>query len=462
MLRLTPRDSVDTIWDSVLPPEVTTLPDDLARLDELLSHESMLLPFQSHWDQAACHHGRPTIPMAVYLRLMVVKHRTGWGYETLVREVSDSLHLRRFCLVALHRRLPHESTVRKLTRRLGSGLIDELIRRLILQGRRERRFRPRAMRVDSTVVEADIRFPTDSGLCADAVRRLAAAARGLRRAIPTAARRVRDRSRAVGLRLWDLTRALRRRQGKTKEAVQRFTEETASLVRRSLGEARRLLEEAKRRRGRPKGVSPRGRRRAIQHLEETINLAERVVEQVRKRFAGEKISERILSLADSDARVIRRGKPAKPNEFGYVVQFAEITPHTRRGARGLILPPKLEPGSTHENTLFADTVAELQALDLKPREAALDGGFTLRVAAELLSPVGCRPFVVGSSQPPSRTTKRRLGRYRVGCEGRIAHLKRAYGAGRSRLRGTEGARIWESWAVLAYDLDTLAQMPNTN
>ena len=50
---------------------------------------------------------------------MVVKQRTGWGYETLVREVSDSLHLRRFCLIGIDQRVPDESTVRKLARRLG-------------------------------------------------------------------------------------------------------------------------------------------------------------------------------------------------------------------------------------------------------------------------------------------------------------------------------------------------------
>jgi IS5 family transposase len=458
MLRLTPREPVETVWDSVLPPEVSTLPTDLARLDEILAHDAMLVPFRAYWDESAQSQGRPTIPMAIYVRLMVIKHRTGWGYETLVREVSDSLHLRRFCLLALHHRVPHESTLRKLTRRLGSGVVDELIRGLIVQGLRERRFRPRAMRVDSTVAEADIRYPTDIGLCGDAVGRLARAARRVRQALPTVVRRVQDRTRAVQRRIWALTRALRRRREKARDAAQRFTEPAARLLRRSLGEARRVLEEAKRRRSRSKGVTSRGRQRALRHLEETIALAERVVEQVRKRFAGEKIADRIVSLADPDARVIRRGKPAKANEFGYVVQFAEVTAHTRRGARGLILPPKVEPGSTHDNTLLPETVAELQTLGIRPREAAFDAGFTPKVAAGLLEPLGCEPFVVGSSNPRSQHTKRRLGRYRVGCEGRIAHVKRGYGAGRSKLRGTEGVRTWESWAVLAYDLDTLACM----
>ena len=60
---------------------------------------------------------------------MVIKQRSGWGYETLVREVSDSLHLRRFCLIALDRRVPDESTIRKLTRRLGAAMVDEITRR---------------------------------------------------------------------------------------------------------------------------------------------------------------------------------------------------------------------------------------------------------------------------------------------------------------------------------------------
>lgn len=57
--------------------------------------------------------------MDTYVRLVVVKQRSGWGYETLMREVSDSLHLRRFCLIGIDQRVPCESTVRKLTRRLG-------------------------------------------------------------------------------------------------------------------------------------------------------------------------------------------------------------------------------------------------------------------------------------------------------------------------------------------------------
>jgi IS5 family transposase len=95
------------------------------------------------------------------------------------------------------------------------------------------------------------------------------------------------------------------------------------------------------------------------------------------------------------------------------------------------------------------------------REAAVDAGFLrTRTQQALAQAGGPEVFVSGDSgNAGSRRTRRRRARFRVGCEGRISHLKRNYRAGRSRLKGTQGARIWESWAVLAYDLDTVARLP---
>jgi IS5 family transposase len=467
MLTLNGNDG-DTLWDHLLPEGVRALPADLARLDDILSDPALLAPFRARFQAEAArmagdplHRGRPTIAMATYLRLMVIKHRTGWGYETLASQVSDSLHLRRFCLIALTEAVPDESTVRKLTRRLGPQVVDEIIRAVIGKALRQRRFRPRALRSDSTVAEADIRYPTDAGLAADAVRVLARCARRVRAAVPAVTTRVQDRSRAVGKRLRALGRTLRRRTGDAKAQVRRLTLETAEQARASVREARRVLAQARRSRSRAAGVSRAGRARAIAALEQAVGLAERVVEQTRMRFAGQKITDRLVSLFDHDARPVRRGKLAKPNEFGYVVQLTEVTANTRRGARGLLLPPKLEAGSTHENALLPQTVDELQAVGITVREAAVDAGFLRTRTEQALASVGDpEVFVAGDpGNAGSRRTRRRRARFRVGCEGRISHLKRNYGAGRSRLKGTDGARTWESWAVLAYNLDTVARLP---
>lgn len=263
MLRLTPDRPVTMLWETLLPPEVQILPKDLAIIDELLADAALLEPFQRAWDDGARSTGRPTMPMAIYVRLMLIKQRSGWGYETLMREVSDSIHLRRFCLLRLDERVPHESTVRKLTRRLDAEVVQEMIRALISKACHERRFRVRAMRVDSTVVEADIRYPTDAGLCGDAVRRLAYVARVVRKVIPSIVATVQDRSRAVGKRLRKMNQRLRQRRGEGQAAVERYTKEAAAHVRASLREAQGLVREAQRRRARGAGSSPQGRQRAL-------------------------------------------------------------------------------------------------------------------------------------------------------------------------------------------------------
>jgi transposase, IS5 family len=100
---------------------------------------------------------------------------------------------------------------------------------------------------------------------------------------------------------------------------------------------------------------------------------------------------------------------------------------------------------------------ELDRLGLAPHEVPLDGGFVAGPTEQTLTALApTRLFISGRAEPGSRRTRKRLARYRTGCEGRISHLKRRYGLRRSRLKGDQGQRIWTDWAILAYNLDTLA------
>src|SRR3954469_15453230 len=212
MLRLV-GEQVESLFDEALPIAVRELPGDLARLDVLLGDPALLAPIQQRWEIAARERGRPTIAMALFVRLMVIKQRTGWGYETLVREVSDSLHLRRFCGLSLTASVPHESTIRKLVRRLGPAVVDDITRALIGKAQREKRFVARAMRCDSTVVEADVRWPSDAGLALDGARRLAREGARVAAVLGDGVRRVQNRSRAVGRRLRLIGRTVGGRPG---------------------------------------------------------------------------------------------------------------------------------------------------------------------------------------------------------------------------------------------------------
>ena len=448
----------ESLWDEALPICVRELPDDLAGLDRLLSDPALLVPISNAWESGARGHGRPSIAMETYVRLMLLKQRHGWGYRTLLAEVSDSIHLRRFCRIALSERVPDESTVRKLTRRIGPETVNELTRVLIVKATRERRFRMRAVRIDSTVIEADVKYPTDSGLAAHGVRALAREGKKLAALVGERKRRVRDRSRAMGRTLRAMTCTIRRRSGEAKSEVLKLTANSGKLLQRSIAESRRLAVSARRR---ARGRGARAKLRAAAKLEQLADRCEKVAQQISQRVAGEPIQDRLVSLSDPDARPIRKGKLGKPNEFGYVTQLAEMTENTRRGARGLILPAATAPGNPGENTLLPATVTELKRLGLSPREVAVDGGFHTEPTNETLNALTPeRVFISGRQQPGSKRSQRRLQRYRTGSEGRISHLKRSYGLDRSRLKGDQGQQIWTGWAILTYNLDTLAIRTN--
>ena len=451
----------ELLWDETLPIEVRELPDDLAELDQVLVDPALMMVLLERWRREVVEtgrlvltDGRPTIAMETYVRLMVLKQRYRWGYRSLVAEVSDSIHLRRFCRIALSERVPDESTVRKLTRRIGPETVNELTRALLVEATRSKRFRARAVRIDSTVIEADVKYPTDADLAAHGVRVLAREGKKLAKLVGEQKRRVRDRSRLMGRTLRAVTRTIRRRSGEAKSDVLRLTEQTGKLLESSIKETRRLAMIARRQ---ARGRGARAKLKAAAKLEQLADRCEKVAKQIKQRVAGEPITDRLVSLADPDARPIRKGKLGKPNEFGYVNQLAEVTENTRRGARGLIVPAATTLGNPGEDTLLPQTVAELKRLGISPREVALDGGFHVgrtRQAFEDLTPE--RVFISGRQQPGSKRTQRRMQRYRTGAEGRISHLKRSYGMGRSRLKGDQGQQIWTGWAILAYNADTLA------
>src|SRR5215204_5965670 len=409
----------ESLWDEALPV-------DLAALDVLLSDPALLWPAVRCWrrefeqtGRAVLTDGRPTIAIETYVRLMVLKQRYRWGYRSLVAEVSDSIHLRRFCRISLSERVPDESTVRKLTRRIGPETVSEMTRALIVTATREKRFRPRAVRIDSTVIEADVKYPTDAGLASAGVRTLAREGRKLAKLIGSKTERVRDRSRAMGRKLRAISRTIRRRTGEARNEVLKLTAETGALLERSVKEARRLAAVARRR---ARGRGAKGKQRAAAKLEELAGRCEKVARQIKQRVAGEPIKDRIVSLFDPDARPIRKGKLGKLTEFGYVSQLAE-----------------------------------LERLGISPKEVALDGGFMPGPTNTALADLAPKTvFIAGRQQPASKRTQRRLRRYRTGQEGRISHLKRRYGLDRSRLKGDQGRQIWTEWAILAYNTDTLA------
>ncbi|CKQ57529.1 transposase [Mycobacterium tuberculosis] len=159
-----------SLWESVLPEELRRLPEELARVDALLDDSAFFCPFVPFFDPRM---GRPSIPMETYLRLMFLKFRYRLGYESLCRGGTDSITWRRFCRIPLEGSVPHPTTLMKLTTRCGEDAVAGLNEALLAKAASEKLLRTNKVRADTTVVEGDVGYPTDTGLLAKAVGSMA-------------------------------------------------------------------------------------------------------------------------------------------------------------------------------------------------------------------------------------------------------------------------------------------------
>jgi transposase, IS5 family len=162
-------DPQTTIWELLLPEEAKRLPAELQAVDAYLDDECFIAPWRVLFDRRL---GRPSVPIDTLLRLLYLKHRYQLGYESLCREVADSIGWRRFCRLPLDRPVPHPTTLVKLVRRAGPEVVERLNSALLGKLADDKLLRARKLRVDTTVVEADIDYPTDADLLEQAVRKL--------------------------------------------------------------------------------------------------------------------------------------------------------------------------------------------------------------------------------------------------------------------------------------------------
>lgn len=141
-------------------------------------------------------HGRPSTPAEVVLRLLVLKHVRNWSYEVLVREVRANVVYRDFCRIGFDV-VPDDKTLGRIARDLGPAVVETLHRRLVEIALQERVVTGRKLRVDTTVVETNVHYPTDSSLLNDGLRVLTRTMRKIEEVADGAGERLRDRMRSV-------------------------------------------------------------------------------------------------------------------------------------------------------------------------------------------------------------------------------------------------------------------------
>jgi transposase, IS5 family len=446
-------DPQTTLWELLLPEEAKRLPAELAQVDAYLDDERFIAPWRALFSARL---GRPSVPIDTLLRLLYLKHRYGLGYESLCREVSDSIGWRRFCRIGLDRPVPHPTTLVKLVRRAGPEVVEQLNQALVAKLAEGKLLRARKLRVDTTVVEADIDYPTDADLLEQAVRKLGGLVRRIKGRGAASRTRFRDRGRAAGRRMKQLARTLRRRTGVAMAEVDRLTAQVAAIARATLREVQVVAGNARRARRHRPGDGRLGR--LVGDLEETIAATQQLLAQTDQRLAGNRvIADRLVSLSDPDARPIRKGKPGRPTEFGYTLLLAEEE-------RGFIADHQLQRGNPADAPQLVPALQRVMAVTGRPPATVVaDRGFGTAandqaVAASGVKRVGLqRTGTPGKARLAVERTRafRRLRNWRVGIEARISHLKRSFGLRRTRLRRLGGARTWVGLGIFAYNLQRM-------
>ncbi len=315
-----------TLWDSILPPELLVLPVELGRVDALLDDPVFFGPFAAHFDARI---GRPSIPMETYLRLMFLKFRYRLGYESLCREVSDSISWQRFCRIPFGTRVPHPTTLMKITTRCGDDAVTGLNEALLAKAAAAKLLRTDKVRADTTVIAAAVAYPTDSGLLAKAIGSMARSVARIKAAGGASGTASRDRRRSAGRRARSIAAKLKLRGEQQRDAAQaavrRITGELAGITEAAMREATGVIRNARRALRGASGHRKGRLHRAINRLQSVVGTAERIVAQTRSRLAGvmPESASRVVSLHDVDARPIRKGRLGKPVEFGYKAQIVD-------------------------------------------------------------------------------------------------------------------------------------------
>jgi transposase, IS5 family len=206
-----------TLWDAILPSELLVLPAELARVDALLDDSVFFAPFAAYFDARI---GRPSIPVETYLRLMFLKFRYRLGYEVLCREVADSISWQRFCRIPLGMRVPHPTTLMKITNRCGDAAVGGLNEALLVKAAAGKLLRTDKVRADTTVVEGDVGYPTDSGLLAKGVGAMCRSVARIKTLGGASRTRARDRRRSAGRRARSIASKLRLRGQQQRDQAQ--------------------------------------------------------------------------------------------------------------------------------------------------------------------------------------------------------------------------------------------------
>ena len=446
--------------DGLIAEEVSDLREDWMRhADQVLADEQIVAAV---YDALGKRHpksrrrGRLGVPAEVVLRLLILKHIRNWSYGVLEREVRANLVYRDFTRVGAGK-TPDAKTMGRWGVALGAGVIKQIHARMVSMAQRNGLTEGRRMRVDTTVVETNIHYPTDSSLLGDGVRVLTRTMKKITEIVGEVGTKLRDRSRSVKLRVLDIARAARSKAKQGQEKLKRAYGQLLNSTSRVVGQATRFSKEI------GAGVKQSTdilQQLALEGLRAKLNamvpLVRKVMKQTRARILrGDTRSEgKLVSLFEPATEIIRKGKAGKPTEFGKMVKLQEAE-------NQIVTDYEVYDRRPNDADLLIAAVETHQArLGRIPRLLAADAAFysAKNEAAAIAKGVKrvCIPNRSTKSPERRREQKKRWFRagqkWRTGCEGRISVVKRRHGLNRCRYKGDAGMQRWVGLGVIADNL----------
>jgi IS5 family transposase len=405
--------------------------------------------------------GRPGTPAEVVLRLLVLKHMRNWSYGVLEREVRANLVYRDFTRIG-GAKTPDAKTMGKWGVALGPEVVQRIHDRIVEIARDHRVAAGRRMRVDTTVVETNIHYPTDSSLLGDGVRVLTRTMKKVTKIAGAAGAELRDRSRSVKLRVLEIARAARAKGQQHSERLAQAYRKLLEATGRVVGQARRFAKEI------DDGVkrAAEGSRQPVlqglrRELEGMVPLVQQVIRQAKARvFAGDTHAEgKIVSLFEPTTEVIRKGKAGKPTEFGKMVKLQEAE-------NQIVIAYEVYDQRPSDSDILMAAIETHQArLGRAPHLVAADAGFYSAKNEAAAKAKGVKRVCIANRSTKSPERKReqkkrwfRNGqKWRTGSEGRISVVKRRHGLNRSRYRGDAGMKRWVGLGVIADNLVNISR-----
>ena len=446
--------------DGLIADEVGDLREDWMKYaDEVLRDEQLVATV---YEALAQRHpksrsrGRLGTPAEIVLRLLILKHVRNWSYSILEREVRANLVYRDFTGVGAAK-MPDAKTMGRWGRALGPQVIKQVHERIVQIAQANDVIRGRRMRVDTTVTETNIHYPTDSSLLGDGVRVLIRTMKNATKIAGEVGAKLRDRSRSVKLRLLDIARAARAKGGQNQEKLKKnygkLLDSTSRVVSQAKQFSKEIADGVKRSTDALKQLALEGLR---QQIDTMVPLVKRVMKQTRARiFRGDTRSEgKIFSVFEPSTEIIRKGKAGKPNEFGKTVKIQEAESQ-------IVIDYEVYDQRPSDSDLLVPAIKTHQAkMGCTPHLVAADAAFYSNKNEKSAKAMGvkrvCVPNRSTKSAERKREQKKRWFRngqkWRTGCEGRISVVKRRHGLNRSRYKGDDGMKRWVGFGVIADNL----------